>query len=63
MISATGDFNAQSKVLSGSIVHGIKIIMVLIVVNILFFILIKSFLIGFVLPAQTKDRQAADKKR
>ncbi len=63
MISAAGDFNAQSNVLRGSIVHGIKIIMVLIVINILFFILVKSFLIGFCLPAQIRGRQAADKKR
>lgn len=63
MISAVGDFNAQSNVLRGSIVHGIKIIMVLIVINILFFILVKSFLIGFFLPAQIRGRQAADKKR
>jgi len=43
MISAVGAFKAQSNILNGRMVHGTKSIMVLIVVNILFFILIISF--------------------
>ena len=38
MISAAGDFNAQSSVLSGKMVHGINIMRVLMPVRILFFI-------------------------
>lgn len=44
MISATGDFKAQSKLLKGRIVQGIKSIKVHIAVIILFFIIVSSFL-------------------